>query len=500
MTLDILCRVVDNYGDIGLVYRLAKAISGVDPTVGLRIHVDKLAAFHELCPEVEPGKQLQKLHEWTIIDWNIELPALREACASGGPPTRIVECFACNRPPALEILLFDRKRDDKRLIVNLEHLSAETWVDEIHRMRSATRHALVRKYIFMPGFTKASGGLIIDPTFRAMAGIWRAGRTRLSESTSVESQTVALATVTVPNPTATVPNSTVGEGATAPGPGEAGFAPPSHAALRLELAARAGLALAPGDETRPWFLVFSYQHDYSRIVDGIMSLGQGANMSGGGGADMSANMSAGGGDNMSANMSGGGGDNMGGGGADPVSRGTKASSRAPLVLVAQGLGAAPFLQAWRAKGETFPTMSIPFLPQEAWDEFILASDFAIVRGEESLARAALAGIPFVWHAYRQDGNHQLVKVQAILDRLRPFLSGAGAPASTIASYEALCLAFNDRLIDGPEASGGEREDIAPILKALPTLRPGFEAFAESLFANGDLTARLLEFMGTLAGP
>ena len=49
MTLDILCKVVDNYGDIGFVYRLAKALRDVEPGIALRLHVDDLAAFSSLC-------------------------------------------------------------------------------------------------------------------------------------------------------------------------------------------------------------------------------------------------------------------------------------------------------------------------------------------------------------------------------------------------------------------------------------------------------------------
>ena len=45
MTIDILCKVVDNYGDIGLVYRLARALSELEAGPSLRLIVDDLHAF-----------------------------------------------------------------------------------------------------------------------------------------------------------------------------------------------------------------------------------------------------------------------------------------------------------------------------------------------------------------------------------------------------------------------------------------------------------------------
>ena len=34
-----------------------------------------------------------------------------------------------------------------------------------------------------------------------------------------------------------------------------------------------------------------------------------------------------------------------------------------------------------------------------------------------MSRACLSGIPFVWHAYPQSDEYQLVKVNALLDRM-----------------------------------------------------------------------------------
>lgn len=468
MTLDLLCKVVDNFGDIGVVYRLARALAEADPSLLLRLHVDDLRAFRALCPEVEPERAVQRLGAWTILRWDLDLAELETACAPGGPPRFLVECFACGRPPALEELVF-ASTSFETLIVNLEHLTAETWAEELHRLPSATRSPRVRKVIFMPGFGPGTGGLLIDGVFRGAAEAWAAARAPGPGGIGAGSST-SFATLSW----------------------DAAFGLPSPvlAARRRDLAGRAGLALAPGDELRPWIPLFSYERDYRRIVADLAAAFP-AGATGAAPADTAAAPSSS--PSAAAEPTG----------PEPALKAAAAEpstslvtpegpAGGPLLLLAAGRSAAPFLSAWEAAGRPFPLLELPFLPQELWDEVLLASDFAIVRGEESLARAALAGIPFLWHAYRQEENYQLVKVRALLARLRPTLAAAGASEKAIAAYEELSLSFNDRLADSPEA-GGE-EELLPLLAALPELRPGFAALGRELFAIGDLASHLLAFI------
>ena len=43
MTLDLFCRVVDNYGDLGVCWRLARQLAG-EHGVAVRLWVDALAS------------------------------------------------------------------------------------------------------------------------------------------------------------------------------------------------------------------------------------------------------------------------------------------------------------------------------------------------------------------------------------------------------------------------------------------------------------------------
>lgn len=156
----ILCKVVDNYGDIGVVYRLAKAMSEAEPEARLILLVDDLAAFRCLCPEVDPGLDEQEVRGWKVLRWERPWAGfLRER------PRLVIEAFSCGRPDWFEDILFDPSDPGLRHIVDLEHLTAEDYAAELHRMPSITRSSLVKKWFFMPGFSDRTGGLIVDRDF-----------------------------------------------------------------------------------------------------------------------------------------------------------------------------------------------------------------------------------------------------------------------------------------------------------------------------------------------
>ena len=164
--ITLLCKVVDNYGDIGVVFRLAKALSVLLPSggAGLRLIVDNLEAFAQLSPGVDVSKPIQEHRGWTICQWDAADEG--RALYAETQPLVIVECFACGRPEWLDDILFDKSLQALRpkpvQIINLEYLTAEPYADEFHKLQSLTRSAQVRKVNFMPGFTDKTGGLILD--------------------------------------------------------------------------------------------------------------------------------------------------------------------------------------------------------------------------------------------------------------------------------------------------------------------------------------------------
>ena len=133
---------------------------------------------------------------------------------------------------------------------------------------------------------------------------------------------------------------------------------------------------------------------------------------------------------------------------------------------------------------------LPFMPQTEWDKMMKSCSALIVRGEESMSRACLSGIPFIWQAYPQSEEYHLVKVRALLERMKPHFSEAA-----FAIVEEAWMAINTSL---QGANAVSDEAIHNFLNSLPSLRPGFVSFAQSLQKNGDLCTNLMTFIQKLA--
>ncbi|HEX8883087.1 MAG TPA: elongation factor P maturation arginine rhamnosyltransferase EarP, partial [Noviherbaspirillum sp.] len=59
-TLAIFCKVVDNYGDIGICWRLARQLQR-EHGVAVTLWVDDLASFLRICPEVDVDAAAQQV-------------------------------------------------------------------------------------------------------------------------------------------------------------------------------------------------------------------------------------------------------------------------------------------------------------------------------------------------------------------------------------------------------------------------------------------------------
>ena len=152
MRIDLFCQVIDNYGDIGVCWRLARQLVA-EHGCEVRLTVDNLGAFQVIAPEIDPGVARQSLLGVEVVAWG--------AAEALIPFDVVIEAFACN-PPANYVEAM-AARQPKPVWINLEYLSAEAWVDEIHGMASQHQRLPLTKYFFCPGFTEASGGLIREP-------------------------------------------------------------------------------------------------------------------------------------------------------------------------------------------------------------------------------------------------------------------------------------------------------------------------------------------------
>lgn len=161
MRADVFCRVVDNYGDIGVCWRLARRLAH-GRGWQVRLWVDDLDAFARIEPEVAPAAAQQTVQRIEIVHWRDSAPALE-------PGDVVIEAFACDPPPAFIAAM----RASHPAWINLEYLSAEAWVESCHGLPSQRADGLV-KHFFFPGFTAATGGLIREPGLSAERDAWQA--------------------------------------------------------------------------------------------------------------------------------------------------------------------------------------------------------------------------------------------------------------------------------------------------------------------------------------
>jgi uncharacterized repeat protein (TIGR03837 family) len=149
---DIFCAVVDNYGDIGVCWRLAKQLSN-EHGWAVRLWVDDLVSLHRLCPEINPQLPVQHSHGVKIKHWTATF-------AQTPPADLVIEAFACELPSVYVAAMAQMQH--KPVWINLEYLSAEDWVEGCHGLPSPHPTLPLVKYFFFPGFTPQTGGLLLE--------------------------------------------------------------------------------------------------------------------------------------------------------------------------------------------------------------------------------------------------------------------------------------------------------------------------------------------------
>lgn len=149
---DIFCTVVDNYGDIGVCWRLARQLAA-ELGYPVRLWIDDLASFARICPGVAPGAGVQHVRGVEVRWWRAPFPDV-------APADVVVEAFACD-PPASYVAAM-AARQPRPAWINLEYLSAESWVQGCHALPSPHPSLPLTKYFYFPGFVAGTGGLLAE--------------------------------------------------------------------------------------------------------------------------------------------------------------------------------------------------------------------------------------------------------------------------------------------------------------------------------------------------
>ena len=170
-TWHLFCRVIDNYGDIGVSWRLAtqlqaklsKRLDGssaqivliIDDLFTWRTLVGKTPSIGTHCANIE------------VLPWQEPLP----------PPAEcVIEAFGCTLPEAYRAQM---PRHTRHWFI-LDYFSAEAWVPSYHGLMSPQANGLNARFIY-PSILPNTGGLLREDwyateqdAFPAIATDWRA--------------------------------------------------------------------------------------------------------------------------------------------------------------------------------------------------------------------------------------------------------------------------------------------------------------------------------------
>ena len=150
--LDIFCRVIDNYGDIGVCWRLARQLRH-EHGWRVRLWVDVLPTLARLCPQTRMV-DCQLVDGVEVHHWRDPLPAPEDI------GDLVIAAFGCHLPDSW--LQAMTARQPRATWINLEYLSAEDWVEGCHGLPSTHPSLGLREWFFFPGFTASTGGLLLE--------------------------------------------------------------------------------------------------------------------------------------------------------------------------------------------------------------------------------------------------------------------------------------------------------------------------------------------------
>ncbi len=151
MLWHLYCRIVDNFGDVGVAWRLAADLAGRGERT--RLFIDDASALAWMAPR---GATCVEVRPWTEIIDGADV---------------VVELFGAGLPEGAEAGVH----------INLEHLSAEAYVERSHKLPSPRRTASGEPgttWFFYPGFSDRTGGLIREPGVLDLTAVHGPGSVR----------------------------------------------------------------------------------------------------------------------------------------------------------------------------------------------------------------------------------------------------------------------------------------------------------------------------------
>ena len=171
-SLALFCKVVDNYGDIGICWRLARQLQQ-EHGIAVTLWVDDLTSFQRICHEVIVDCDQQEIAYVMVRHWQNQDAMF----AASDVADIVIEFFACDIPPAYVVAM--AACTPRPVWLNLEGLTAEEWVEGCHTLPSPHPTMALTKYFFFPGFNKKTGGLLIESALQQQRQEFQSNQTAM---------------------------------------------------------------------------------------------------------------------------------------------------------------------------------------------------------------------------------------------------------------------------------------------------------------------------------
>ena len=191
VSADLFCRVVDNLGDIGVMWRLARQVSQ-EKNWQVRLWVDNLASLAVIEPRICGDRQVQTCAGVDVHGWP-------DPWQPTEPHPVVIAGFSCELP---DDYLSRLNTLPQTVWVQLEYLSAEPWTTSFHGLQSQ-RNDNLKPIFFFPGFNQSTGGLLREHDLVTAQQAWATQETKqqwlASLGVKTNAQTRLVSVFTYPN-------------------------------------------------------------------------------------------------------------------------------------------------------------------------------------------------------------------------------------------------------------------------------------------------------------
>ncbi|HFC6393667.1 elongation factor P maturation arginine rhamnosyltransferase EarP [Neisseria bacilliformis] len=149
----IFCTVIDNFGDIGVSWRLARILQN-ECRWRVTLWLDDEAALRALCPGLPALPCHYRDTDLRLWREGGDMPQWDETADI------VIETFGCNLPEDVKKSIARQKA----LWLNWEYLSAEEWAAAMHGKPSPQADG-TEKFFWLMGFDERGGGLLREKNY-----------------------------------------------------------------------------------------------------------------------------------------------------------------------------------------------------------------------------------------------------------------------------------------------------------------------------------------------